>query len=130
MGAVPMPGRSAAGVPETPGPNAVGADNLPIETLPSNAIAAYVLDLARNPTSNAGPVDLSCPTNGTLIMTYDILAATAALAANGVEIMYGTIAWPSLLTIADGASYSAVNNASLTSVSISKKLSRYSSSYG
>jgi len=93
-GAVPVPGRNAAGVPQTTGSNVMGADSAPVETLSGTDLTAYMIGLERNPTANVGPTNLSSTSNGTVIITGDYIISYAKLDARGVVIVEPKVALP------------------------------------
>ena len=89
VGAVPMPGRNAAGVPPTTGPHAAGADCPPLEAMTQNDLTGYMIGLAANPTSTVGVTDLASPTNDTVIVDSldgDYYVASLEVEARGVRL--------------------------------------------
>lgn len=100
VGAVPLPGRNAAGMPQTPGPGAAGADGPPNCTLPPYGVVAVIIGLGSNATAHAGPTCLDYGSgvthgaNGSVFLPgQDILAQNAytSLATRAVVVSYGTV---------------------------------------
>jgi len=78
-GAVSVAGRNAIGQPVTTGPNVVGADSPPIQTLSGQDLTAYMVGLEKNPSATAGVTNLSDTSNGTVTLTSDYIIAYAKL---------------------------------------------------
>ena len=94
VGAMPNPGRNAAGQPQTTGPHAAGADSPPIQTLTGRDLTGYLVGLERNPSANVGPVNLSDTSNGTVIISYDYIVAWAKLDQRNVVIVEPVVSLP------------------------------------
>jgi len=90
VGAVPLPGRNAIGQPVTTGPNVVGADSPPHQTLSDSELVAYINGLERNPSATAGVTNLFDTSNGTVALTKwgaDYIIPWAKLDQRGVVLI-------------------------------------------
>jgi len=94
VGAVPFSGRNSAGMQQTPGPGAAGADSPPNETLSPEGVIAYIIGLGSNASATVGPTNLACTGNGSITATGDVYKAYNSLGQRNVVVSYGTIGWP------------------------------------
>lgn len=88
-GAVPFAGPNAAGMPRDVfhGRGVAGTEDSKPQTLPGDALAGGILELAADPSANTGVSDGSDTTNGTLVIDAAVYAAGLALSQRGVVIV-------------------------------------------